>query len=138
MILISMILSFLAYPFYSLFFTIKSLFERPRIFIDKSMMEDYFYVVTFTMNFGKYLTAVTGILGGVIGFYLMKKNGGSPLQNYLVAFLSFILTYWFISAFIFFIQAAAYISTNIRKISVRVERLSKKDFADDDITKVVH
>jgi hypothetical protein len=102
------------------------------------MMEDYFYVVTFTMNFGKYLTAVTGILGGVIGFYLMKKNGGSLLQNYLVAFLSFILTYWFISAFIFFIQAVAYISTNIRKISVRVERLSKKDFADDDITKIVH
>lgn len=138
MVLISMILSFFAYPFYSLYFTIKGIFERPKPFIDKSMMEDYFYVVTFTMNFGKYITAVIGVLGWVLGTYIMKKYGGTPLMNFFVGFLCFVLSYWFASLFIYFVQSVAYISTSIRKISVRLEKLSRKDIFDDDFTKIVH
>lgn len=138
MVIISMILSFFAYPFYSLFFTIKSLFERPKPFIDTSMMEDYFYVVTFTMNFGKYITAVSGILGWALGTYIMKKYGGTPLMNLSVGLLSFVLSYWFASLFIYFVQSVAYISTSIRKISMRLEKLSRKDMFDDDLTKIVH
>ena len=87
---------------------------------------------------GKYITAVIGVLGWVLGTYIMKKYGGTPLMNFFVGFLCFVLSYWFASLFIYFVQSVAYISTSIRKISVRLEKLSRKDIFDDDFTKIVH
>ncbi len=135
-----MLFSFFVFPFYSGVRTLRELFSARRPFLDTSMMEDYFYVVTFTMLFGRQIVLLIGITGWILGTFFAKKFFQNPLLSLSAGFLCFIIAYWLSSFFVYLIQTLAYMSTNIRKVLITLDKQQReKEKEKEDISeKIVH
>lgn len=133
---ISMIISFIIYPFYSSAITLRDLIREKWKGIDFGGMQDSFYVMSFFMIFSKYIILFSSVLVAFIATYISKEMFQSPTVNFLVGLSFFIITYWIVSVVVFLVQTVSWLSTTIRKVSKDVEHISRR--SDEEIKKIVH
>lgn len=136
MTLISMIISFIVYPFYSSATTLKDIIKDKRLRVDIESMQDNLYVMNFFMVFGRYLIFVVSLLLCVVATYLAKNSLENPLTSILVGIAMFIISYWISSIVVFSVQVISWMSTTMRKMSKDLEQMSKK--TDTESKKMVH
>lgn len=134
--IISLIVSFIVYPFYSSLAVLRDLLKDKKFKVDVESMQDNLYVMNFFMSFGKYLILILSAIACIVGTYVSKRLELNPIISFIFGMSSFIVTYWLASIVVFSVQVISWLSTAVRKVSKEVEQMSKR--TDEEPKKMVH